>query len=172
MATILFATGHLASGIVVALIVGFLDGLDGKQARLKVETTKRGKLEHWFDGIFEWSWWTALAYQLHASGRLPNAFQYWLLLVVAEGIDAVAKGGVLLTTGKLIDELNCFERIVRLVGGRRNVYVWILAIGILFGAPEKAFVAMVWLEAITAAIHLPHAVWAVYKTRKNVPALS
>jgi 1L-myo-inositol 1-phosphate cytidylyltransferase / CDP-L-myo-inositol myo-inositolphosphotransferase len=169
MATILFATGHLASGIVIALIVGVLDGLDGKQARLKVETTKRGKLEHWFDGIFEWSWWTALAYQFQISGQLPGAFHYWLLLAVAEAIDAIAKGAVLFKTGKLIDELNTFERIVRLVGGRRNIYVWILAIGILFGAPAKAFVAMIWLEAITAAVHLPHAAFTVYKARQRSP---
>jgi phosphatidylglycerophosphate synthase len=167
MATILFATGHLASGIVVALIIGIIDGLDGKQARLKVETTKRGKLEHWFDGIFEWSWWTALAYQFQVSGQLPGAFRYWFLLVVAEAIDGVAKGAVLFTTGKLIDELNGFERIIRLVGGRRNVYVWILAIGILFGAPAQAFIAMAWLEAMTAAVHVPHAAWTVYKARTD-----
>ena len=172
IATILFATGHLAPGIVIALIVGVLDGLDGKQARLKVETTKRGKLEHWFDGIFEWSWWTALAYQFQVSGQLSGAFRYWLLLVVAEVIDGVAKGAVLFTTGKLIDELNNFERIIRLVGGRRNVYVWTLAIGILFGAPAKAFVAMVCLEVITAAVHLPHAAWTVYKTRRKSAGVS
>jgi len=165
--TILFVTGHLVSGIVIALIIGIIDGLDGKQARLKVETTKRGKLEHWFDGIFEWSWWTALAYQFQVSGQLPGAFRYWFLLVAAEAIDGVAKGAVLFTTGKLIDELNGFERIIRLVGGRRNVYVWILAIGILFGAPAQAFVAMAWLEAMTAAVHVPHAAWTVYKARTD-----
>ena len=53
IATILFATGHLVSGIVLALVVGVLDGLDGKQARIKVETSKSGNLEHWFDGLFE-----------------------------------------------------------------------------------------------------------------------
>jgi phosphatidylglycerophosphate synthase len=167
IATILFATGHLVSGIVIALIVGVLDGLDGKQARLKVETTQRGKLEHWFDGIFEWSWWTALAYQLQTTGQLAGAFRYWVFLVAAEAVDAIAKGVVLFKTGKLIDELNTFERIVRLVGGRRNIYVWILAIGIFAGAPAKAFVAMVWLELITAAIHLPHAAWTVYKARRR-----
>src|SRR5436190_22023402 len=44
--TILLATGHLAWGIALALVVGVLDGLDGKQARIKVETTKAGKVEH------------------------------------------------------------------------------------------------------------------------------
>src|SRR5207247_8162366 len=47
--TILLATGHLAWGLGLALIVGVLDGLDGKLARLKLETSKAGKLEHFFD---------------------------------------------------------------------------------------------------------------------------
>jgi phosphatidylglycerophosphate synthase len=167
-ATILFATGHVAAGILLALIVGVLDGLDGRQARLKIETTKRGKLEHWFDAIFEWSWWTALAYHFQTSGRLTGAFYYWLLLLTAEGLDGLAKGIVYFTTGKTIDELNTFERIVRLVGGRRNVYVWILAIGALLGMPEKAFIAMAWLEAATAVVHLPHAAWAFYGQWKQL----
>jgi Phosphatidylglycerophosphate synthase len=40
-------------GIGLALIVGVLDGLDGKLARLKLETSKAGKLEHLFDALFE-----------------------------------------------------------------------------------------------------------------------
>jgi len=165
-ATILFATGHLATGILVALIVGVLDGLDGRLARVKIETTKRGKLEHWFDAIFEWSWWTALAYYFQTSGRLAGAFNYWLLLLAAEAIDGIAKGVVYFRTGKTIDELNTFERMVRLIGGRRNVYVWILAIGVLLHAPEKAFIVMAWLEAATAVVHLPHAAWIFFQKRK------
>jgi phosphatidylglycerophosphate synthase len=161
--TILFATGQLAWGMALALIVGVLDGLDGKQARVKVETTRAGKLEHWFDAIFEWSWWTALAYHFQVSGHLPGAFRYWLLLLLAEAIDGFAKGSVYFTTGKTIDELGTFERLVRLLGGRRNIYVWILTVGLLLGAPAKAFVLMAWLEAATALVHLPRAAWVLFR---------
>ena len=167
MTTILFFTGRLYWGVALALIVGVLDGLDGKQARIKVETSKGGKLEHWFDALFEWSWWTALAYHFQISGQLPGAFRYWLLLLAAETLDGLAKGGVFLTTGKVIDELGPFERFVRLLGGRRNVYVWILTIGLLWGEPAKAFIVMAWWEAITAAVHLPLAARAVYRFRKQ-----
>ena len=160
-ATFFFATGRLASGIVLALIVGVLDGLDGKQARVKVETTKGGKLEHWFDAVFEWSWWIALAYHFHVSGQLPGAFYYLGLLIAAEAVDGILKGRVYFTTGKLIDELGAFERIVRLVGGRRNVYVWILAIALIFGAPATGFVVMAWLQTATAAVHLPRVIWVL-----------
>jgi len=71
--TVLFATGRLGWGLPLTLIVGVLDGLDGKQARLKMETTRTGKIEHWFDAVFEMSWWIALAWHFQASGQLPDA---------------------------------------------------------------------------------------------------
>ncbi len=169
--TVLFAAGHLFPGIILALFVGVLDGLDGKQARIKVEITRGGKLEHWLDGLFEISWWTALAYHFHSSGKLPEAFWYLLLLLSAEGVDAIAKASVLLTYRKLIDELGPFDRLVRFVGGRRNVYVWILAVGLLVGAPAKAFMTMAWWETATAVVHLPRAMWALWTFRKSSPVV-
>jgi phosphatidylglycerophosphate synthase len=156
--TFLLATGRLGWGLALALIVGVLDGLDGKQARLKIETTKRGKIEHWFDALFEMSWWIAIAWHFRVSGQLPSAFDYLLLLLAAEGVDGLAKGSVYFTTGQVIDELGPFERFVRLVGGRRNVYVWILTIGFLLGAPAKAFIFMACLQVATAILHLPSAI--------------
>jgi phosphatidylglycerophosphate synthase len=166
-ATILFATGRLISGTALALIVGVLDGLDGKLARIKVETSKSGKLEHWLDGLFEISWWTALAYHFRISGELPQAFYYLFLLLAAEAVDAIAKGSILLTYRKLIDELGPFDRAVRFVGGRRNVYVWILAVGILLGVPAKAFITIAWWEVVTAAVHVPRAAWALWSFRQS-----
>ncbi|HYY34806.1 MAG TPA: CDP-alcohol phosphatidyltransferase family protein [Candidatus Binatia bacterium] len=156
--TLLLATGHLGWGLGLALVVGVLDGLDGKQARIKIETTKSGKIEHWFDALFEMSWWIAIAWHFRISGQLPTAFDYLLLLLAAEGVDGLAKGSVYFTTGQVIDELGRFERFVRLVGGRRNVYVWILTIGFLLGTPAKAFIFMAWLQVATAIAHLPSAV--------------
>jgi 1L-myo-inositol 1-phosphate cytidylyltransferase / CDP-L-myo-inositol myo-inositolphosphotransferase len=170
IATYLFATGHLAWGTGIALVVGILDGLDGKQARLKVETSKSGKWEHWFDTIFEWSWWTALAYHFRISGELPQAFGYLFLLLGAEAADALAKGSVLFTYGKLIDELSPFDRLIRLVGGRRNIYIWILAVGVLWGNAATAFVVIAWWETVTAAVHIPRAIWAVWLRRRRLPA--
>jgi phosphatidylglycerophosphate synthase len=163
--TFLFATGRLGWGLALALVVGVLDGLDGKQARLKVETTQTGRIEHWFDAVFEMSWWIALAWHFQMSGRLHNAFAYLVLLLVAEGVDGLAKASVYFTTGKIIDELGAFERFVRLVGGRRNVYIWILTIGFLFDAPAKAFITMAWLQVVTAIVHLPSAIGNFIRNR-------
>jgi len=161
-ATILFATGRLGWGLVVALVVGVLDGLDGKQARLKVETTKHGKLEHWFDALFEWSWWITLAYHVQKTGQLSAAFGYLFLLICAEAVAALAKWSVVRFCGRSIDELSDFSRAVRLVGGRRNIYIWILALGILLGTPGQAFMLMAWWGAVTAAVQVPCAAFALW----------
>jgi phosphatidylglycerophosphate synthase len=159
--TFLFATGHLVLGITLALAVGIVDGLDGKQARIKVETSKAGKLEHWFDALFEISWWIALACYFRSSGRLPAAFGYLLLLLGAEAVAGLGKLSVIRRFGRLIDEIGNFDRIVRLFGGRRNIYVWIFAFGVLFHTPVQAFKIMAWWAAVTAAIQVPRAIFVV-----------
>lgn len=165
-ATALFATGNLGPGVILALAVGILDGLDGKQARLKVETSEAGKLEHWFDALFEISWWIALAVFFHLSGRFPAAFSYLALLLSAEAAAGLAKWSVLRRCGRLIDELSAFDRVVRLFGGRRNVYVWLFALGVLFQAPVPAFKLIACWGAVTAAIQVPRAAWVVPRHRK------
>jgi len=165
--TILFATGHLVWGILLALIIGILDGLDGKQARIKVETSKTGKIEHWFDSFFEVVWPTALAYHFYVSGQLPNAFFYLALLIVAEALDGIGKLGVYVPAEKSLVGPGLFDRIVRLVGGRRNIYVWVLVACVVLAMPEKALIVMAFWEVATAAVDLLHSGWIRYVARRQ-----
>jgi phosphatidylglycerophosphate synthase len=158
----LFATGHLVWGTALALAVGVLDGLDGKQARVKVETSEAGKLEHWFDTFYELAWLFALTYHFQASGEVPEAWKYLLLFLCAEGVDGLAKLSIIRRYGRLIDELSPLDRKIRFLGGRRNIYIWILAVGVLLGAPAESFVVMVWWEVITAVVHVIRAIWAIW----------
>ena len=168
--TILLVTGHLAWGLGLALIVGVLDGLDGKLARLKLETSKAGKLEHLFDALFENSWWLALAWHLSVSGKLPDAFSYLGLLIGAEVTNALARASIVRYYRKSISELGPFDRIFRLVGGRRNIYVWILVLGLISGTPVGAFKLIAWWEAVTAAIQLARVAWALWALRRQKSA--
>lgn len=165
--TALLATGHLGWGLGLALVVNVLDGLDGKQARLKIETSRAGKLEHFFDALFENSWWVALAWHLSVSGKLPNAFAYLGLLIGAEVLNALARTSIIRYYGKSISELGRFDRIFRLVGGRRNIYVWILALGLILGTPVGAFKLIAWWEAGTAAVHWARVTWALWALRSQ-----
>jgi len=80
-ATAAFALGRVGLGIIAALIFGIVDGLDGKQSRVKIETTELGKWEHHLDDLIEYSWWTAVAFQLWRSGLFPNVFYFFTLLI-------------------------------------------------------------------------------------------
>ncbi len=161
-AALLFAAGYLVGGTWCALAVGVLDGLDGKLARVKVATSESGKLEHWFDTFYELAWALALAFYFHRSGELPGAYWYLLLLLTAEGIDGLAKLSVIRRYGRLIDELSSLDRKIRLLGGRRNIYIWILAIGLLLGAAPQSFVAIAWWEVVSALVHVARAAWVLW----------
>ena len=63
-------------------------------------------------------------YYSKCHGELPFlAFSGFRPTATRLRIDGFAKGSVNFTIGKLIDELEAFERFVRLVGGQRNIYV-------------------------------------------------
>ena len=157
LTTILFATGQLVWGVVLALVIGILDGLDGKQARLKVETTTGGKIEHHLDSFFDVVWPIALAFHFYSSGRLPTAFYYLAVLLAGEGVDGIAKAIIYSGAGRLMTAPSMFDRFVRLIGGRRNIYIWVLAIALILGAPEKALIVMAWWELMTVVIDIPQA---------------
>jgi phosphatidylglycerophosphate synthase len=158
MATGCFALGHLRLGVAIALSVGILDGLDGKLARVKVETTRAGRFEHVLDFAFEHSWWLAIAWSLHHSGGLPAAMWYWVILAAAEM--SYALGGVLVLrrTGQMQDELSSFDRLFRLVGGRRNIYVWLLAAGLMDGLAGGDYVVVAVWALITGVVRVTRAI--------------
>ncbi|MFN2507956.1 MAG: CDP-alcohol phosphatidyltransferase family protein [Chthoniobacterales bacterium] len=155
--TWLFASGALAIATILALLVGVLDGLDGKQARVKVETTELGRREHILDYVLELSWWTALSWRFAESGQLPHAYGLLVLLLASDLFDRWAKKLAKQHTGRNLDDLAPFDRFVRLIGGRRNIYVWILAAGLMLGRPDKAFLALCVWGAATAAVHVMRA---------------
>jgi phosphatidylglycerophosphate synthase len=167
VATFLFATGRLTAGIGVALAVGVLDGLDGKQARVKLETSAVGELEHWSDFFFELSWWAALAWHFHRSGLIPGAFVVLMALYLAEGVDGLTKLMVKRRLGRMIDDLSPAMRVVRAFGGRRNVYAWIMAAGVALGAPAAAYRLLPFWEGVTALVHVAAAAIVLWPDRRR-----
>jgi phosphatidylglycerophosphate synthase len=151
--TALFVTGHLWWGVVLAYAIEVLDGVDGKLARTKVETTATGEWEHVIDYCIELSWWTALAYHFHAE-NLHSA--YWLLrlLVGSDLIDRLAKRAVKTKVGRNLDDVSNFDRFVRCIGTRRNINIWILIAALALGDAANGFVLICWWGAMTAAAHV------------------
>jgi 1L-myo-inositol 1-phosphate cytidylyltransferase / CDP-L-myo-inositol myo-inositolphosphotransferase len=158
-ATAAFALGRVGLGILAALIFGIVDGLDGKQARVKIETTERGKWEHHLDYFIENSWWAAIAFHLWRSGQFPNAFYFLALLVGSRLLHEFAKRRAKMAKGRLLDDVAPFDRAFRLIAARRNVYVWILACGFLLDAFPQSYAVICGWAAFSAAVHLVRSIW-------------
>jgi phosphatidylglycerophosphate synthase len=154
-----FGTGHLWTGVALAYLVEVLDGVDGKLARTKVETTASGEWEHVIDYCIELSWWTALAFHFHAE-ELHHAHWLLLLLVGSDLVDRLAKRAVKKKVGRNLDDVANFDRFVRCIGGRRCINIWILAVGLILGDPANAFVLTCGWMAATAAAHVVRA-WQI-----------
>jgi hypothetical protein len=155
--TALFATGHLWWGVALAYTIEVLDGVDGKLARTKVETTPAGEWEHEIDYAIELSWWTALAFHFHRVG-VSSAFWLLALYVLSDLLDRLAKHAVKKKVGRNLDDVSNFDRFVRCIGARRNVNIWIVIAALVLRDAASGFVLVCWWGAATAAAHLIRAV--------------
>ena len=167
-ATAAFVLGRVGLGIIAALIFGLVDGLDGKQARVKIETTEHGKWEHHLDYLIENSWWAAIAFDLWRSSQFPNAFYLLALLIGSHLLDEFVKRRAKMATGRLLDDLTPFDRAFRLIAARRNVYVWILACGFLLNAFPQSYAVMCGWAVISAAVHLARSAWICNPRQRRV----
>ncbi len=147
----LFARGWLRIGVVIALVVGVLDGVDGKLARLKIATSKLGELEHVGDFFYENSWYLALA--SHFGAALPVLWWAGVGLVLLDLTDSLLYAAAQRRTGAMLDELSTFDRRFRAVAGRRNVYVWFFVIGFFTGHAPAAFACAVGWACVTVLVH-------------------
>ena len=157
--TALFFTGYLWWGVALAYTIEVLDGVDGKLARTKVETTAAGKREHVIDFVIELSWWIALAYHFH-SENIPSAYWLLLLLVGSDVLDRLAKRAVKKKVHRNLDDVANIDRFVRCIGGRRNINIWILIAALALGDAANGFVLICWWGAATAAAHVVRA-WQI-----------
>lgn len=152
--TFFYAHGYLWAGALLALAIGILDGLDGKLARLKVQTTKLGKAEHTVDLFIEMSWWGALAYRFHSTAQLPHAYAVLTGFYASYALARLARDLIQRRIGRSLDDFAPFDRLVRYVAGRRNIYTWLFTLSLLLGAPATGFVLLCSWGIISAAIHI------------------
>jgi len=152
--TLLYAAGYLWAGVLLALAIGILDGIDGKLARLKAQTTKLGKKEHDLDYFIETSWWAALAYHFHATAQIPYAYLIFAAFFAFDRLERLAKQAVQRRIGRNLDDFAPFDRLVRMVAGRRNVYTWLFAFFLIIGAPATGYIWLCCWGIASAIIHI------------------
>jgi phosphatidylglycerophosphate synthase len=170
--TVLYALRHLWVGALLALIVGVLDGLDGKLVRLKVQMTKAGKGEHLLDYVVEMSWWMALAYHFNATGQIHYAYALLLTFFAFTSLERVARKFVQRRVGRSLDDFSRFDRLVRSVAGRRNIYTWLFTFCLLIGTPANGFVWRCLCGMASAVIHIFRALQIRYTFSNKIAAAS
>ena len=147
--TALILSGYLLSALVLAAVVGVLDGVDGKLARLKLSTSRIGKLEHAFDMIFEYSWWFALGWVLSQGDHGAPVFLASIALILCNFGDTVSASVFWIFKGRehgrRLDNYTSLDLVIRKVSGRRNIYVWLILLTALMSSVESGlWVAVIW----------------------------
>jgi phosphatidylglycerophosphate synthase len=170
--TLLYAGGYLWAGVLLALVIGVLDGVDGKLARLKAQTTKLGKKEHDLDYFVETSWWAALAYHFHATGQIRYGYVIFLAFFAFDRLERVAKQAVQRRIGRNLDDFAPFDRLVRIVAGRRNIYTWLFTFFVVIGAPATGFIWLCGWGMASAVIHILRALQIGFADQDKVAPTS
>jgi phosphatidylglycerophosphate synthase len=170
--TLLYAGGYLWAGVLLALVIGVLDGIDGKLARLKAQTTKLGKKEHDLDYFVETSWWAALAYHFHATGQIRYAYVIFGAFFAFDRLERVAKQAVQRRIGRNLDDFAPFDRLVRIVAGRRNIYTWLFTFFLVIGAPATGFIWLCGWGMASAVIHILRALQVGFADQDKVAPTS
>ena len=150
--TYLFFSGNLALASILTFVVGVLDGLDGKLARIRGQETKLGRMEHPFDMLYEFSWLIALAMFLgRTQGLLPLELCLFSLTFIAFYrfcYDQFSR-----TMKVSLDIYGQFERAFRRIAGRRNIYNIYIFFGVLFDLPLLSLYAITFHSALTAVVY-------------------
>jgi len=151
--TILFFKGYLLFASLLTFIVSFMDGVDGKLSRIKISSSKTGKMEHAFDFLFEHSWYIALAFYLSKAYGLTSIMLATLILLFdgfsyysQRAFEDIKKGYQLVDYGEL-------ERTFRKFDGRKNTYIILILFGVLLNMPFYSMIIITLWSFISAGFY-------------------
>ncbi len=151
----LFVNGHYGAGLVAGWLMTFLDTVDGKLARVTIQSSKFG---HLFDHVID---------LVHP----PFWYIYWGMSLVSFppflGLEIEQMNWVIIIAyiaGRLVEGAfpqlgNCgiftwrpFDAWFRLVTARRNPCLILMTLSLLAGKPEWGFIAVTFWTALSSII--------------------
>ena len=151
----LFLNGQYFAGLLAGWLMTFLDTVDGKLARVTVQSSQFGHLyDHLIDLFHPPFWYIYWGMSLSGLGPVWGFDQqqmYWLIIIayvagrIVEGIFPLL-GNCTIFTWKPIDAW------FRLVTARRNPCLIILTFSALAGRPDLGFIAVTFWTVLTTAV--------------------
>ncbi|MBI3270756.1 MAG: CDP-alcohol phosphatidyltransferase family protein [Planctomycetes bacterium] len=150
----LFLRGELLLGAALTYLVEWLDGVDGKLARVKLQFSKIGEYESIFDYFYENFWWFSITWSVAGLGHGLGAWRAGGLLMACDLVE-----NILVTLWSLrgarisLDELAPIDARFRRIGGRRNIYCALFLVGFLLGFPYETLWVVAGWAAVTAGYH-------------------
>jgi phosphatidylglycerophosphate synthase len=151
----LFWTGRYGLGLVCAWAMTFLDTVDGKLARVTLQSTRFGDVfDHGIDLIHPPFWWWAWIVGLPAAG-LPLAASGVVLTAIVFGyiVQRLEEGAFIAWFGMDMHTWQRFDSRFRLITARRNPNLVILTFSALLGRPDLGIVAVAVWTMLSLGIH-------------------
>jgi phosphatidylglycerophosphate synthase len=151
----LFWTGRYGLGLVAAWLMTFLDTVDGKLARVTLQSTRFGDVfDHGIDLIHPPFWWWAWMVGLPAAG-LPLANPSLVLTAIVGGyvVQRLEEGVFIAWFGMDMHTWRRFDSRFRLITARRNPNLVILTVSAVAGRPDIGIVAVAVWTVLSLLVH-------------------
>ncbi len=151
----LFCQGWYLTGLILGWFMTYLDTVDGKLARVTVQSSRIGHiLDHGMDMVhppfWYWFWGVGLAsvqpvMGFDKAGMIGLIFAGYVLGRIAEQLFHLLGNSSLFTWRP-------FDAYFRLVTARRNPCLIILTVAVILGRPDWGFIGVVVWTVVTTAI--------------------
>jgi phosphatidylglycerophosphate synthase len=151
----LFLHGHYLAGLAAGWIMTFLDTVDGKLARVTVQSSKFGHLFDHLTDLFHPPFWY-IFWGMSLSGFQPvlgldQADMYWVI-VTGYVAGRVVEGLFPLLGNCNVFTWRPFDAYFRLVTARRNPCMIILTVSAIIGRPDWGFIAVTFWTVLTTVV--------------------
>jgi phosphatidylglycerophosphate synthase len=151
----LFLNRHYGWGLLAGWIMTFLDTVDGKLARVTIQSSKFGHLfDHAID-LFHPPFWyifwgmSLTGFQAVLGQGLEQ--MYWIIVIAYVG-GRIVEGIFPLLGSCSIFTWRPYDAWFRLVTARRNPCLILLTLSLLVGKPEWGFIAVTFWSALTTVM--------------------
>lgn len=168
----LFLNGQYLAGLLAGWLMTFLDTVDGKLARVTVQSSQFGHLyDHAID-LFHPPFWY-IFWGMSLTGLEPvlgfSQIQMYWLIILGYVLGRVVEGIFPLLGDCSIFTWKPFDAWFRLVTARRNPCLIILTLSAMAGRPDWGFVAVTFWTVITTTVLILRLLQGVAARYRNGP---